>query len=107
MSLGIKTKMKKILPEAISNLSVGVVIFALLHIILPSVDVNTDLLMVNKLFTGAYGCINPKWWSDDFNTWQACLEDPELYCSQNLLLNSTCTRVSQGILGFTCNRPEL
>ena len=31
MSLGIKIKMKKILPEATSNLSVGVVMFALLH----------------------------------------------------------------------------
>ena len=105
--MAVKIRVKRTLCEAISNLSIGVVIFVLLNILLPSVDVITDLLMVKKLFSGAFGCINPRWWSGDFIMWQDCLQDPELYCSENKQVNSTCVRVLKGIHGYSCLAPDL
>ena len=47
----------------------GILIFVLLNIVLPTVDVITDMLMIIKLFRGAYGCVNPRWWSEDHKLW--------------------------------------
>ena len=98
--------MKKIL-EKIPNFSIGVLVFVLLSILLPSLDVITDLLMVEKLFTGNYGCVNPMWWSQHYQQWQNCLKDPENYCSENRSFNSTCLLNTEGIVRYECRDPEL
>lgn len=58
----------------------GILIFFLLNIALPTVDVITDILMIVKLFRGAHGCVNPKWWSEDHKLWQECLQHPNTFC---------------------------
>ena len=60
-----KTKLKMILP------------IVLLNIVLPTVDVFTDLLMTIKLFTGGYAC--------NYHDYYKCIDatDRDLYCSSN------------------------
>ena len=83
----------------ISRVNVTIVIFALLNILLPSVDVVTDLVMIVKLHSGDYGCVTPRLWSEDYVKWQECLKDPETYCRETKELNTTCI--------YTTNRYNL
>ena len=79
-----------------------------LNIALPTVDISTDMYMIYKLFHGAWGCVNPERWSEDFQTWQECLIDPESFCNDNTTTQHSeiCTRVTTGILGWSCVNPE-
>ena len=52
--------------------NVGLLLFISLNIGLPTVDVTTDMWMIIKLFKGAYGCVNPRWWSEDYKAWENC-----------------------------------
>ena len=81
--------------------------FLLLNIVLPTVDVITDSLMIAKLLRGAYGCVNPRWWSEEHEQWQLCLEDPELFCTNRDLggSNATCYRTTEMIFKYHCRDP--
>ena len=80
-----------LLHTLLSGVNVRIVIFVLLNILLPTVDVITDLVMIVKLFSGDYGCVTPKLWSEDYIKWQDCLQDPETYCRETKELNTTCS----------------
>ena len=86
----------------------GVLMFIGLNIALPTVDISTDMYMIYKLFHGAWGCVNPERWSEDFQTWQECLIDPESFCNDNTTTQHSeiCTRVTTGILGWSCVDPK-
>ena len=66
----------------------GILTFFLLNIALPTVDVITDFLMIVKLFRGAHGCVNPRWWSEEHQQWQSCQNNPETFCT-NITLGTT------------------
>ena len=85
----------------------NILIFVLLNIILPTVDVITDFLMIVKLFRGAYGCVNPRWWSEDHKQWQQCLVDPRTFCVNSTLggINATCERDPKRNFAYSCRSP--
>ena len=87
----------------------GILMFVLLNIALPSVDVITDILMIISLFRGAYGCVNFRWWSYDYKQWQECLEDPEAWCTGPSAggLYEKCDRTSSGLFEYKCRDPYL
>ena len=47
--------------------NISILSFVMLNIALPTVDVSTDIWMIVKLFSGAYGCVNPRSWSDTYS----------------------------------------
>lgn len=87
--------------------NIGILSFVVLNIALPTVDVTTDVIMIGKLFYGAYGCVNPRWWSEQHEHWQQCLEDPETFCANRTLegINATCTRSNTGFFAYSCRDP--
>ena len=87
----------------------GILMFGLMNIVLPTVDVTTDILMIVKLFIGAHGCVNPRWWSEDHKQWQTCLTDPETFCTNRTIggSNETCERTTSGIFTYNCRDPYL
>ena len=84
--------------------NISILSFVLLNIALPTVDVSTDIMMIVKLFSGAYGCVNPRWWSEDHSEWQTCRVDPEIYCN-NRTLGGICGRTTSGIFAYNCRDP--
>ena len=84
----------------------GILMFVLLNIALPSVDVITDILMIISLFRGAYGCVNFRW-SYDYKQWQECLEDPEAWCTGPSAggLYEKCERTTSGLFEYKCRDP--
>ena len=87
--------------------NISILSFVMLNIALPTVDVSTDIIMIGKLFSGAYGCVNPRWWSDQHSQWQSCLVDPETFCVNRTLgvSNATCARSTTGIFAYSCRDP--
>lgn len=69
------TKIKIVLPIIVLN------------VILPTVDIFTDLILVIKLMIGAYDChyprcyVNPQY-CDDLQFYNQCMDDPDLFCSK-------------------------
>ena len=87
--------------------NIGILSFVMLNIALPTVDVTTDIMMIIRLFSGAYGCVNPRWWSEEHEQWQDCLEDPETFCANRTLgrNHSTCARSTSGVFAYSCRDP--
>ena len=75
----------------------------LLNIVLPTVDVFTDLLMTIKLFTGGYDCSS----QGDYEDYDKCLNvtDHDLYCSSNN--NPACYRETHPKFGTALLIPFL
>ena len=75
----------------------------LLNIVLPTVDVFTDLLMTIKLFTGGYDCSS----QGDYEDYDKCLNvtDRDLYCSSNN--NPACHRETHPKFGAALLIPFL
>ena len=86
--------------------NISILSFVMLNIALPTVDVSTDIVMIVKLFTGDYGCVNPRWWSEQHQQWQTCLVDPERFCTNNTTVNNaTCARTTTGYFSYSCRDP--
>ena len=86
---------------------ISILSFILLNIALPTIDVGTDFFMILKLFSGDYGCVNPKLWSEEHKQWQLCQEDPEFFCTNTTLggSNATCERTTSLLFEYRCKDP--
>ena len=94
--------------KALTFANISILSFVMLNIALPTVDVTTDIIMIAKLFVGAWGCVNPRWWSEEHIQWEKCKVDPETFCQNKTIggLNSICGRsTSTGIFPYHCRDP--
>ena len=72
-------KFKKVLPTVLHLL--------LLSVILPTADVGTDLVLINKFYTGRAACVN----RDHVEYWRCKDNGPDQYCTPETVSNKNNT----------------
>ena len=58
---------------------VTILVLLVLNIALPTLDMSTDIILVNKLYWGAHYCGYDAW-SRDRDNYDKCRQDPVSYC---------------------------